>query len=114
MRLSRRGRAARASAERTPPSDLVIPAGEIVTVRAYAGSRADEEPRAVVIGGREVPVEEVEWRAVQEREGERRRVFVVRLEGTRVRLAYVESSSLWEIERILDPGDGAARGPGGS
>ena len=87
-----------------------IPAGEIVTVRAYAGSRADEEPRAVVVAGREVPVEEVEWRAVQERDGERRRVFVVRLGGTRVRLAYVESSSMWEVERVL----GSAQTPEGS
>jgi hypothetical protein len=75
----------------------------MVTVRAYAGSRADEEPRAVVVGGREVPVDDVEWRAVEERGGERRRVFVVRLAGNRVRLAHVESSSLWEIERVLPP-----------
>ena len=73
----------------------------MVTVRAYAGSRAEEEPRAVVIGGRELPVDHIEWRAVEERAGERRRVFVIRLAGRRVRLAYIESSSLWEIERIL-------------
>lgn len=78
--------------------------GEMVTVRAYAGSRADEEPRAVVVGGDEVPIEGIEWRAVVERDGERRRVFVVRLGGKRVRLAHVEPSSLWEVERVLaDP-----------
>jgi hypothetical protein len=74
----------------------------MVTVRAYAGSRADEEPRAVVVAGAEVPVEMIEWRAVEERDGERRRVFVCRVGGSRVRLAHIESSSLWEIERILD------------
>jgi len=78
------------------------PAGEMVTVRAYAGSRAEEEPRAVVVGGSEVPVDLIEWRAVEERAGERRRVFVCRIGGSRVRLAYIESSSLWEIERILE------------
>ena len=88
---------------------VTIPAGEIVTVRAYAGSRAEEEPRAVVVAGRELPIEEVEWRAVEERDGERRRVFIVRLGGTRVRLAHVESASMWEIERVLGP----APGPGG-
>jgi len=77
----------------------------MVTVRAYAGSRAEEEPRAVVVGGEEVPVEAIDWRAVEERGGERRRVFVVRLAGRRVRLAHIESSSLWEIERVL-PGAG--------
>ena len=71
---------------------------------AYAGSRADEEPRAVVVAGREVPVDDIEWRAVVERGGERRRVFVVRLGGKRVRLAHVEPSSLWEVERVMpDP-----------
>jgi hypothetical protein len=80
---------------------LSLLAGEMVSVRAYEGSRADEEPRAVVVGGREVPVDEVEWRAVVERGGERRRVFVVRIGGARVRLAHVEPSSLWEVERVM-------------
>ena len=97
------GRDASAMRSGSVSSDFTIPAGEIVTVRAYAGSRAEEEPRAVVVAGRELPVEEVEWRAVQERDGERRRVFVVRLAGTRVRLAHVESASMWEIERVLGP-----------
>ncbi len=82
---------------------FALPAGEMVTVRAYAGSRSDEEPRAVVVGGSEVPVDLIEWRAVEERDGERRRVFVCHVGGSRVRLAHIESSSLWEIERILDP-----------
>jgi predicted MFS family arabinose efflux permease len=101
MRIPRRKARKESPATDAGGAGIVIPAGEMVTVRAYAGSRADEEPRAVVVGGREVPVEEVEWRAVQERDGERRRVFVVRLAGKRVRLAHVESTSLWEIERVL-------------
>ncbi len=105
LRLSR-ARAAEPPLETVAP--VALPAGEMVVVRAYAGSRADEEPRAVVVGGREVPVEEVEWRAVEERDGERRRVFVVRLGGARVRLAHIESSSLWEIERIIQSSKGAA------
>jgi MFS family permease len=87
--------------ERSAAAGFALHPGEMVTVRAYAGSRADEEPRAVVVGGREVPVDDIEWRAVVERGGERRRVFVVRIGGTRVRLAHVEPSSLWEIERVM-------------
>jgi hypothetical protein len=98
--------------ERTSEPSVTFPAGEMVTVRAYAGSRAEEEPRAVVVGGEEVPVSGIEWRAVQERDGERRRVFVVRLGGQRVRLAHIESSSLWEIERVLGPATEAADGAG--
>lgn len=85
---------------RASPAAL-LPVGEMVAVRAHAGHRADEEPRAVLVGGREVPIEAVEWRAVEERSGERRRIFVVRVGGLRVRLAHRESASLWEVERIL-------------
>lgn len=88
-------------AEPARATGFSLGAGDVVTVRAYAGSRADEEPRAVVTGGIEIPVDEVEWRAVCERDGERRRVFVVRVGGARVRLAYVEPSSLWEVERVM-------------
>jgi hypothetical protein len=87
--------------KRSSGAPIQFPAGELVTVRAYAGSRADEEPRAIVFGGRELPVEEVEWRATCEVGGERRRVFVVRVGGSRVRLAHVEPEQLWEIERTL-------------
>ena len=90
--------------KRSDPRALELAAGEMVTVRAYAGSRADEEPRAIVVGGGEIPIETVEWRAVVERAGERRRVFVVRVAGSRIRLAHVEPSSLWEVERVMaDP-----------
>jgi MFS transporter len=85
---------------RSSPAAL-LPVGEMVGVRAYAGGRADEEPRAVVVGGREVPISSVDWRAVEERDGERRRIFVVRVGGLRVRLAHRESASMWEVERIL-------------
>lgn len=94
VRLRKRSRAAASTG-------FSLPAGEMVTVRAYSGSRADEEPRAVVVAGREVPVDEIEWRAVVERGGERRRVFVVRIGGMRVRLAHVEPASLWEVERVM-------------
>jgi predicted MFS family arabinose efflux permease len=76
--------------------------GEIVQVRAYAGGRADEEPRAIVIGGHEVPVDRVEWRAVvEEPSGRRARVFVVFAAGARVRLALYEDATGWEVERVL-------------
>lgn len=96
-----RGWATRARrAERIRPR-VLLPAGEMVTVRAYAGSRAEEEPRAILVGGHEVPIEAVEWRAVEERGGERRRIFVVRTGDLRVRLAYSEASSSWTVDRIL-------------
>ena len=106
MRKLRRTRADAPAGEASDATPSAFPAGEMVTVRAYAGSRSDEEPRAVVVGGREVPVEEIEWRGVEERSEDRRRVFVVRLEGSRVRLAHIESTSLWEIERVLAPRPG--------
>ena len=91
-----RGRPARA-AEAQP----ALPVGELVTIRSYAGSRADEEPRAIVVGEREIPVDAVDWRALEEREGVRRRIFAVRVAGQRVRLSYNESTSRWEIDRVI-------------
>ncbi|MCA1832466.1 MAG: MFS transporter [Actinomycetota bacterium] len=88
-----------------------LPIGELVTIRAYAGSRADEEPRAIVVGDREIPIEVVEWRAIEERGGERRRIFAVQAAGQRVRLAYNEATSRWEIDRAIR-GAGAP-GPAG-
>lgn len=84
-------------------------AGEMVTVRAYAGSRADEEPRSIVIGGHEIPIATIEWRAVVEQEGRRSRVFVVRAGGKRVRLALHDQG--WEIERVLPAPDLSEMGP---
>jgi hypothetical protein len=110
MKLRRKRSAGGDAGTGAPSVDAapIFPAGEMVTVRAYAGSRSAEEPRAVVMEGRELPIDSIEWRAVEERSGERRRVFVVRIAGSRVRLAYIESSSLWEIERTLDPRPGVA------
>jgi MFS family permease len=84
-----------------PEQAPIFSGGEMVAVRAYAGSRADEEPRAIVLGDREIPVESVEWRAIEEREGARRRIFVVHAGGARIRLAYNEQTSLWEIDRVI-------------
>lgn len=82
------------------PQDLLVP-GEMITVRAYAGSRAEEEPRALVVGGREIPVEQVAWRAVVEEPGGRRgRAFVVTVAGRRVRLVHYENEAGWVIERV--------------
>ena len=81
-------------------ADLLQP-GEVVTVRAYAGMRADEEPRAIVIGGHELVIDAIEWRAVVEQEGRRSRVFVCRVAGSRVRLAHREDDDTgWEIESV--------------
>ncbi|MGZ4144012.1 MAG: MFS transporter [Actinomycetota bacterium] len=90
------------------PADLLQP-GELVTVRAYAGARADEEPRAIVVGGHEIPIDRIDWRAVVEESGRRSRVFVVRSAGRRVRLAAHEDDTGWEIERVgpLPPDDGS-------
>ena len=88
--------------KRTRPTTQ-LQAGEMVTVRAYAGSRADEEPRAIVSGGAEIAIDAIDWRAVVEENGRRARVFVVRAGGQRVRLARYEDAGGWEIERILPP-----------
>lgn len=108
VREKRAPEPARPEPEPPRPKRLPAPApfspGEMIGVRAYAGSRADEEPRAIVVGEREFPIDDVIWRAVEERGGVRRRIFVARVAGHRVRLAYDEVSSLWEIDRILaDP-----------
>lgn len=79
--------------------DLLLP-GELVTVRSYAGARADEEPRTIVVGGRELPIEGIDWRAIVETDAGRSRVFVVRVGGRRIRLAQHEDQG-WEIERLM-------------
>jgi MFS family permease len=84
------------------PEDL-LQAGELVTVRAYAGHRADEEPRALVVGGRELPVRSIDWRAVVEENGRRARVFVVRVGDIRVRLANYDDDMGWQVERVMPP-----------
>jgi len=102
-----RGLRSTASSEREPvappyvAASEALPVGELVNVRAYAGHRSDEEPRAIVIGDREIAIEGIDWSAVEERGGHRRRVFAVRVSGQRVRLAYNEDSDRWEIERLI-------------
>jgi MFS family permease len=81
------------------PAEMLQP-GEMVTVRAYAGARADEEPRAIVIGGHEVPIDAIDWRAIVEESGRRARVFVVRAAGRRIRLSHHEEDTGWQIERV--------------
>lgn len=85
--------------KRADPARLLVP-GEIVSVRAYAGGRADEEPRAIVVGGTELPIEAIDWRAVVEEGGRRKRVFVLRVAGRRVRLAIGDDDTGWEIEQV--------------
>jgi MFS family permease len=87
------------------PADMLQP-GEMVTVRAYAGARADEEPRTIVVGGHEVPIDAIDWRAIVEESGRRARVFVVRAAGRRIRLSHHEEDTGWQIERVslLAPG----------
>ena len=93
--------------QRAPrPEDMLQP-GEIVTVRAYAGARADEEPRAIVVGGMEVPIQAIDWRAIVEESGRRARVFVVRAAGRRVRLSQHDDDTGWQIERV-GPAPGGA------
>jgi hypothetical protein len=89
------------------PADMLQP-GEMVTVRAYAGSRADEEPRAIVVGGHEVPIDGIDWRAIVEESGQRARVFVVRAAGRRIRLSHHGEDTGWQIERVTaaPPGGG--------
>lgn len=81
--------------------NLLLP-GELVTVRSYEGARADEEPRTIIVGGIELPIEEIHWRAVIEEGGRRSRAFVVSVGGRRVRLSHRDDQG-WEIERLLPP-----------
>jgi hypothetical protein len=72
-----------------------------VEVGCYAGGRGDETPRMVLLGGREVTVQVVERRWIEEpvgsTGGERRRMFQVRLEdGRRCRLAQ-EPGGSWTL-----------------
>lgn len=102
--MRRRRKNGERPALRAVPDAALLAPGEVVTVRARAGGRADEEPRAIVVGGREVPVEAVEWRAVESRRGEVRRVFVVRAAGLRVRLSVGEASGVWQVDRHMPTG----------
>jgi predicted MFS family arabinose efflux permease len=75
-------------------------------MRFYAGGRADEEPRAIVWGGAEEPVEVIRtWR--EERNGERRLAFRLSLpDGTELDVSRPEPDGPWRLDREADrPGD---------
>jgi MFS family permease len=72
-----------------------------VSLRFYAGGRAEEEPRAIVWGGVEEAVE-VERRSLVETDGIRRMRYRLRMQdGTTVEVSRVEPGGTWELEREL-------------
>jgi MFS family permease len=76
-------------------------------VLTYAGARADEEPREVVLDGIPVAVAETE-RSWSERRGvESLRCFRLRLaDGRRIQ---VSLGDMWRLDRELDPAGGPSR-----
>jgi MFS family permease len=72
-----------------------------ITVHSYAGSRADETPRSVVLGGVESPVEvERSWR--EERAGVRLLCFRLMLpDGSRIEVSRPEDGGPWRLDREL-------------
>ena len=72
-----------------------------LSIRFYEGGRAEEEPRAVVWGGVEEPVE-VERRSLDETDGIRRMRYRLRmLDGTVIEVSRVEPDGAWALEREL-------------
>ncbi len=72
-----------------------------LSIRFYEGARAEEEPRAVVWGGVEEPVE-VEHRSLVETDGIRRMRYRLRmLDGTVIEVSRVEPDGAWALEREL-------------
>ena len=73
-----------------------------LSIRFYAGGRADEEPRSIVWGGVEEPVELVRtWR--EERDGERRLAFRLALaDGTELDVSRSEPDGPWRLDREGD------------
>jgi predicted MFS family arabinose efflux permease len=70
-----------------------------LTVRFYAGSRADEEPRVVVWGGVEETVE-VRRRWLDERDGERRMRYRLALaDGTEIEISRADDEPGWRLDR---------------
>ena len=72
-----------------------------VEVRSYAGARADEVPRSVVLGGEELEVVvERSWR--EERAGTRLLCFRLALpDGTRIEVSRNEDGGQWRLEREI-------------
>ena len=73
-----------------------------LTIRFYAGGRADEEPRSMVWGGVEEPVEVVRtWK--EERDGRRRLGFRLALpDGTELDVSRPEPDGPWRVDREAD------------
>jgi len=74
-----------------------------VGVHFYAGGRADEVPRAIVVGGDEEPVDVLRsWN--EDQAGARRRCFRVRTpDGWIVDLAEEPGRDRWRVERTTQP-----------
>ena len=73
-----------------------------LTLRFYEGSRAEEDPRAVVWGGVEETVE-VEQRSLEDTDGVRRTRYRLRmLDGTTIEVSKAEPDGAWTLERELD------------
>jgi len=72
-----------------------------IEVRFSSGSRADETPRSVVVGGEELPVEmERSWR--EERAGLRLLCFRLSLpDGSRIEVSRAEDGGPWKLDREL-------------
>jgi MFS family permease len=67
-------------------------------IRFYAGGRADEVPRAIVVAGEEEPVEVVgSWS--EERDGVRVRRFRLRVDGDLLDVVGREAGGTWQVER---------------
>jgi hypothetical protein len=72
-----------------------------IEVRFYSGSRADETPRSVVVGGEELPVEvERSWR--EERAGLQLLCFRLSLpDGSQIEVSRTEDGGPWKLDREL-------------
>jgi MFS family permease len=76
---------------------------EDVEVRAYAGSRADEVPREIVLDGEAMDVAEVERSWHENRAGRRLLCFQLRLsDGRRIQVSG-DSDDGWALDRELPP-----------
>lgn len=69
-----------------------------IRVRFYNGYKKQETPRAVLLGGQEIPIEAVisRERILDARSGKTQEVFTCRMEGETVRLSGDESGN-WSL-----------------
>lgn len=67
-------------------------------LRFYSGYKSSETPRAVVIGSKEFPIQEILWRKriCDHRTGKKAEVFSCRMKGEKVKITLFESGE-WEI-----------------